>query len=987
MSSLAVTITPPTTDIYAPFTLTVKSSLNPPVPGDIYVAVNAAGDTVGNSYLAPNFTSEVTLPNTTYFNPLNQVSIQSNLVQLANGIYLFCGAVPGQTTGYFMIYAWDSTSDTNSLTTWMSVVPEDTNVLGTCTTGSLAVDSFGQVYVAGGNVPVIVRLSSAGGNQVTWITTTTDIDAAALAYSTALVAPSAVAVDSLSQVYVANNLTSTSSNLLQFSSSGVLLQTVSNAAFCGLYSLVFNSLGDFFVLNTAANATGALGQLFSISFPSSSTSEVTALTVSPSNFCRYLAVDSFNNLMVSNANVNSPMSFYFVEYGTWEFTFQTPPGTLPTAVTNGVALAPNGDLLLLENVLDSGTPTMVSIVRISLTFQFTAVQLDAIYNSLSIQRQQGGTVVVNFIPVTLTAPTQLITSPAASSLVANQPFTLLANVALVAPPVPGNTYALQLASSSANLSTYLCPSNPVVGTLPWTGPIATSLVSLADGSCLFTDNASFASGSGGALTVYRWVPSTQAISAWLTSATDPTLAASGAMGLAVDSSNRVYVACQATNIIRRYNADASGGMTWISTQLNGPVSLAFDGQNNLYVANRGSSTVSKFSSAGYLVATLTSPQLYQVSAVGVNSLDQPYVLNGGTNPNTTAVVGQLYFLNFFAATPSVVGLVATIAECETVSMAFDFNDNIVLSNPTLPGGYVWLNANVNQLIPSVLPSPAQTSAVQAVCVTPQGNVMCLTIPTAATSLQLVEVARTYVFSDVQLPQGLSYVNLTYADQPVLPTFSLRTGPAPGPTPAPGPGLLCFREGTQLLTSDDGQDRWVPVEQVANGMSLRTVTHGDVPVVASWKTWRTPHAQPHHPDNLYRLRRDQDPRLIDDLWVTGSHSLLHETLTPAQEMAMKRVCAAVTQEGVAMPPQIDGWWKLAAMFDPRLEECREEPAGFVYHVALMHDDPAQEFGIWANGVLAETVSLDRLTHPFSRLPHRVQTVYGSSGPRLGRLWKR
>jgi sugar lactone lactonase YvrE len=737
-------------------TLSVSLPSMYPVPGTTYALQTATGTTV-STFACPLFSQVAQIPLTGLI-PLDAQflsqgfnSAYSDLVSIGNGQYVFTtnSSSFANLSGGINLCVWNPTSPSNSFSVWQS----DPELVNT-SAFRLATDVQGRVYVLGSqnggagyayNVPVR-RYNNDGSGGTTLVFNVTPH----------VFYPQNLQVDSLFNLYVGGGI-GTGGGVAQFSPQGAFLQFITNPAFSFIQAMMVVSPGVVYAINNQSNSVGSAGQLFELQF--GSTPQVTyQTTVAAPAFC--LIPDgkgvlyTQNQRIVPGAWTTSALSFA-----------TTPPKTVPVYQT-GMAFSPSGNLYTL---MSTSTPSNPWIGEYPATFVFPNVT-GPTYNTLHIQNTTASPSVQvgSSFPMVFAPPARITTFP--SPATSTQPCTLEIVRSMV-PPLPGGVYHLHNAQGLPVAVPYTCPVVEVVANLGGVASSASSLAVLADGSILFTDCPTFAPPLGaGTLTIYRWDSVTQWVSPWLSSTSDPALAASAALGLAVDASNRVYVACQNTNLIRRYAANASGGMTFVSSGLDGPMGMAFDSVGCLYVANRGNDSVCQFSPTGALLKRLAGDaRLCQPCALAVNGLDQPYVLNGGSNG--TGAVGQLYFLTFFSEVPSVVALDATFSGGgQTVSMAFDADNNLIVPTPGLSGAYSWFNTTLNEVIPLTLPALADAPVLQSVVLDLHGNAVFLT-SSAPSAVQLVRVPQTKTFKATTLPSGTQTLSV-YSDSDILTTFSV-----------------------------------------------------------------------------------------------------------------------------------------------------------------------------------------------------------------------
>jgi hypothetical protein len=173
-------------------------------------------------------------------------------------------------------------------------------------------------------------------------------------------------------------------------------------------------------------------------------------------------------------------------------------------------------------------------------------------------------------------------------------------------------------------------------------------------------------------------------------------------------------------------------------------------------------------------------------------------------------------------------------------------------------------------------------------------------------------------------------------------------PATTPTPAP-----CFLEGTTILCLVKGVQAYVPVEEIKTGTLVKTAMDGFKPVkVIGTRTIENPGTDERLKDRLYKCSTSKYSELKEDLYITGCHSILVDTLTDEQraDMLTKQESIYITGDK----------YRLLACSDERAEPWASEGAHQIWHFALDHEDEKKNYGVYANGgLLVETCCLKRM----------------------------
>ena len=168
-----------------------------------------------------------------------------------------------------------------------------------------------------------------------------------------------------------------------------------------------------------------------------------------------------------------------------------------------------------------------------------------------------------------------------------------------------------------------------------------------------------------------------------------------------------------------------------------------------------------------------------------------------------------------------------------------------------------------------------------------------------------------------------------------------------------PATPCFLEGTQILCSVDGVEKYVPIETVKPGDLVKTSRDGykKVELIGSGTMKNPGHAE-RTQDRLYKCSPERYPELKDDLYITGDHSILVDSLSNLEREK------TVKQSGRVFVT--DNRYRLCACIDERAEPWNSEGRYTIWHLALENSDPKMNYGIYVNGgLLVETCCIHAL----------------------------
>ncbi len=178
------------------------------------------------------------------------------------------------------------------------------------------------------------------------------------------------------------------------------------------------------------------------------------------------------------------------------------------------------------------------------------------------------------------------------------------------------------------------------------------------------------------------------------------------------------------------------------------------------------------------------------------------------------------------------------------------------------------------------------------------------------------------------------------------SFTLPAGPAP-PTEYP-----CFLEGTKILCFENNEEVYRPVESLRKGDLVKTIYNGYMPVCMMGTTSiYNPGNDYRVANRLYKCPREKYPTLFEDLYITGCHSILVPQMTNDQWENTKAVNGNIYVT--------DNHFRLIACADEKAEPFNKEGFMNIYHIALEHHEICMNYGIYANGLLVESCSIDYL----------------------------
>jgi surface protein len=160
--------------------------------------------------------------------------------------------------------------------------------------------------------------------------------------------------------------------------------------------------------------------------------------------------------------------------------------------------------------------------------------------------------------------------------------------------------------------------------------------------------------------------------------------------------------------------------------------------------------------------------------------------------------------------------------------------------------------------------------------------------------------------------------------------------------------VCFKEGTYILT----RGGYRKVDELNTGDRIKTVKNGYLPIYKIGRGRICHEKVSNRPkDCLYRYSKEQYPELIEDLVLTGGHSILVDAFASKEEEEENR---EVFGGDVS---KIDDHRRLLSCVNQKCVVYESPGTYFIYHIALENTDEERSYGIYANGLLVESCPIN------------------------------
>ena len=148
---------------------------------------------------------------------------------------------------------------------------------------------------------------------------------------------------------------------------------------------------------------------------------------------------------------------------------------------------------------------------------------------------------------------------------------------------------------------------------------------------------------------------------------------------------------------------------------------------------------------------------------------------------------------------------------------------------------------------------------------------------------------------------------------------------------------------------------MPIEEIVNGTLVKTSINGYKKVVAIGNaSIQNTNTDERKQERLYKCTPANYPELKEDLYITGCHSILVDSLTEKErEDTIKHVKKIFVT---------DNKYRLMACVDKRAEPWQSEGTYTIWHFALENENVKMNYGVYANGgLLVETASINYMNN--------------------------
>jgi hypothetical protein len=206
--------------------------------------------------------------------------------------------------------------------------------------------------------------------------------------------------------------------------------------------------------------------------------------------------------------------------------------------------------------------------------------------------------------------------------------------------------------------------------------------------------------------------------------------------------------------------------------------------------------------------------------------------------------------------------------------------------------------------------------------------------------------------------------------------------------------VCFKEGTKILCFIDKKEKYVPIEEIKEDDFVKVYMGKNMTFTKNiYKKAKfiikstLQNSEKNTINKLFKLPKEKNQNLKEDLYVTGGHAVLYDNLSQDQFENMSKLAeyynkyevliesdSLTEEEKEKMADSIKYYrdykitmfdkYKLIAYYDLDFEEVNDRELYNIYHIVIENENKYCNYGIYANGMLVESTdeaSLSRFSN--------------------------
>ena len=159
---------------------------------------------------------------------------------------------------------------------------------------------------------------------------------------------------------------------------------------------------------------------------------------------------------------------------------------------------------------------------------------------------------------------------------------------------------------------------------------------------------------------------------------------------------------------------------------------------------------------------------------------------------------------------------------------------------------------------------------------------------------------------------------------------------------------CYLDSTKILCKINGIEQYIQIKDIEPNKNIfvKTHLHGYKKVIYNL-TIKLQNSTKKTIHKLYKLSKEKNANLFEDLFISGQHSILVDSLTFMEEKEMKKQIKNII---------IDDKKLLMANVGKQFEPVNDNNLYQLHQLVLENENSKGQYGIYSNGILSETMSL-------------------------------
>jgi len=171
------------------------------------------------------------------------------------------------------------------------------------------------------------------------------------------------------------------------------------------------------------------------------------------------------------------------------------------------------------------------------------------------------------------------------------------------------------------------------------------------------------------------------------------------------------------------------------------------------------------------------------------------------------------------------------------------------------------------------------------------------------------------------------------------------------------GEACFVKNTKILCYIDDKEVYLPIEDLKVGTLVKTYRYGYKKIIIKGHALMQ-NTVLYNRKKIYAMYKNEKNNLNEDLYVTGGHSLLVDNLTEDEIQNTYKYWKKLLK--------IEDKYLIMACVNNNFVQIDDNNIYDIYQIVLENDNYKNNYGIYANGVLTESLS----EHTFNRRKHLI-----------------